>query len=380
MNKKRVLITVIGYYPAKEYGGPPVSVQNLCDSLHNEIDFYIVTSNHERGRKEKLPEITEGWQKVGNAHVIYLAEKDKTKRKYLEIIKDIKPNCIYLNSFFDALGVLPVLDIAKKERIDVLLAPRGELCEGAMENKKILKLLYISLVMLMRWNRGIMYQATSDDEKESIAKYLRAKEKEIILLDNIPSSITANKHNCNKTVGKASFVFVSRIHRKKNLLSAIRYFNSVKDDVLFDIYGPLEDVAYWDLCKAEISNLPKNVVTRYCGVVNHNDVQDVFSKYDAFIFPTNSENYGHVIFESLAVGTPVIISNKTPWNFINNENAGIVVELEDNDGFVEAINRIISMNSKEYTLMSDNAKRVAYDKNKVGNMKEKYLKAFISDC
>ena len=36
--------------------------------------------------------------------------------------------------------------------------------------------------MLMRWNRGIMYQATSDDEKESIAKYLRAKEKEIILI------------------------------------------------------------------------------------------------------------------------------------------------------------------------------------------------------
>jgi glycosyltransferase involved in cell wall biosynthesis len=47
--------------------------------------------------------------------------------------------------------------------------------------------------------------------------------------------------------------------------------------------------------------------------VKNSEVQKILSKYDLFVLPTCSENFGHVIIESLSVGTPVLISNKVLW-------------------------------------------------------------------
>ncbi len=42
-------------------------------------------------------------------------------------------------------------------------------------------------------------------------------------------------------------------------------------------------------------------------------VLETLSAYDLFVLPSLGENYGHVVFESLSSGTPVLISDKTPW-------------------------------------------------------------------
>ena len=57
---------------------------------------------------------------------------------------------------------------------------------------------------------------------------------------------------------------------------------------------------------------------------------------------TLSEDYGHVIAESLTVGTQVIISDQTPWNDVEDNNAGFVCELNDNDRFVKSIISVIN--------------------------------------
>ena len=45
----------------------------------------------------------------------------------------------------------------------------------------------------------------------------------------------------------------------------------------------------------------------YLGAVLPENVQGILSKYDLFVLPTRGENYGHVILESLATGTPVLM-------------------------------------------------------------------------
>lgn len=57
-----------------------------------------------------------------------------------------------------------------------------------------------------------------------------------------------------------------------------------------------------------------------------------------------SENYGHVIAESLMVGTPVIISDQTPWNDVTEANAGWAIPLHNTDKFTKAIQTIIDSN------------------------------------
>jgi glycosyltransferase involved in cell wall biosynthesis len=43
------------------------------------------------------------------------------------------------------------------------------------------------------------------------------------------------------------------------------------------------------------------------------DVPGTFAQYDLFAFPSRGENFGHVVLESLSVGTPVLVSDRTPW-------------------------------------------------------------------
>ena len=43
----KVLIITEGYFPGNNYGGPPVSINNLCRLLKDKADFYIITKDHD---------------------------------------------------------------------------------------------------------------------------------------------------------------------------------------------------------------------------------------------------------------------------------------------------------------------------------------------
>lgn len=368
----RVLIAAQGYFPAKAYGGPPVSIQNFCNLLHNDLNVYIITADHEHGSMERLEGLRTGWQSVGNAEVMYLSEKQKSIQNFDKIVNEIKPDWIYLNSLFDAPNVLPLLKIANKRKINVLLAPRGELCKGAFR-KKYKKIPYIAYIRGRAWLDNISFQSTSKEESNAIKKYLGAKEEDIHFLTNIPSIPEGYLERNMKETGKARFVFISRIHPKKNLKSAISYFKNVNGNVIFDIYGPIEDAGYWKECKTVIDELPNNVIVNYCGLLSHEHVHETFSKYDAFLFPTLSENYGHVIAEALFVGTPVIISDQTPWNDINTVNAGAAIDLRNYNCFSSEIQKIVDMDNAQFVEMSRTARRFVEEKSDLFTLRKAYL-------
>ena len=367
----KILIFAGGFFPGKTFGGPPVSVDNFC-SLMKEYDCYIVTSEHDNGTTERYSGIVDGWNDRGNAKVIYLSDKDYFSiRKLDSIVKEVKPEVIYLQSLFQDLTLLGLI-VAKKNNIKVLLAPRGELCAGAFR-KKYKKIPYIFVLRVIGLIRKIHFQSTSEEETEAIAKYLKAANDRIHYLTNIPSIPKREYSHSKKIPGEARFVFISRIHPKKNLAYALKCLCETKGKVQFDIYGPLEDKDYWAESQNIIRQLPENVKVEYKGLLGHDEVHETFSKYDAFFFPTLSENYGHVIAESLVVGTPVIISDQTPWNDVNEAKAGWAIPLSDEGRFVEVIQYVVDTAD---TLMSENALRFAKNKMKLDDIHTMYKTAF----
>lgn len=343
----KILIITHGFFPGEKYGGPPVSIDNFCSLMKND-ECYIVTLNHDYKSTQPYPNITEGiWVRRSNCHVMYLDDIHYNK-KYFEIaIDQINPDVIYLQSLFQAC-IIPCLRLAKKKNIKTILAPRGELCAGAFK-KKYKKIPYLIYLRMNGLTRNLSYQSTSEEETATIIRYLKADKNCIYQMSNIPSIPKEEYVRIVSPKGKGRFVFISRIHSKKNLISAIKYFNDVSGDVRFDIYGPIEDEKYWDECKKEINELPKNIHVNYCGIVSHDKVHEVFCAYDALLFPTFSENYGHVIIEAMIVGTPVIISDQTPWNDINDYEAGWAVPLSEQQNFVEAIQTIVDCDDDYYS-------------------------------
>ena len=101
--------------------------------------------------------------------------------------------------------------------------------------------------------------------------------------------------------------------KSKNFDFLLKVLKKTKSKICLDIYGPKEDIIYYEYCLDLVNELPLNVKVKFKGTLPSDKVKNTFKKYDLFVFPTKGENFGHVIIESLSSGTCVLISDKTPW-------------------------------------------------------------------
>lgn len=92
--------------------------------------------------------------------------------------------------------------------------------------------------------------------------------------------------------------------------------------------------------------------------------------------PSIGENFGHSIFESMSAGTPVIISNNTPWKNLESLNIGWDISLENEHKFADTIIYCSKMNQEEYDSMSEKVFKFAQDFIKNSNLINKTKKLF----
>lgn len=182
-----------------------MSVNNFC-SLFREDECYIVTKNHDKDESLPYEGIDSGiWTKRDNCYVKYISDESYKKSEFEKVILEIKPDVLYLQGLFQSC-VLPCLELAKKYSLKVMLAPRGELCAGALK-KKYKKIPYIAYLRMRKLVRNIDYQSTSQEETDAIKQYLKAKNNRIYFLTNIPSIPQKEYTHVRKKVEKGNLCF-----------------------------------------------------------------------------------------------------------------------------------------------------------------------------
>src|SRR5699024_6543450 len=104
------------------------------------------------------------WNKYDGVNIFYSSDKNK-KRNLNKILKKQKFSIIFLNSFFstDTIRVL-IMRRQMKLSTPIILMPRGELSEGALNIKKTKKMIYLSVVRTIGLLKGIKYLTTANDE------------------------------------------------------------------------------------------------------------------------------------------------------------------------------------------------------------------------
>lgn len=345
--KKTIFIYIYGYIPGENYGGPVSSIFNFCEIFAERYDIRIICSNHDFGTKERYKNIDDNWNYVGKANVKYLSETEYSCNEFMKIMKKYDIAMVYLTGIFSYRLNHSAIKASKYLQVPVVIATRGEICKNILAMKRYKKLPYLYLMRFLREFEHIRFQVTSSEEYLQLKKYLNIKDSMITMLPNIHYQKRTDK-TIIKKCNTAKMLFISRIHPKKNLLDVMRAMSGIQGELQFDIYGPIEDHAYWEVCKKYAKSAPKNVKIEYHGKLNMIEAKEVFSNYHAFIFPTLSENYGHVIVESIIAGCPVIISRgTTPWDDINNEG-GFTTDLHNIPQLTNYINKIIAMAPDEY--------------------------------
>src|SRR5206468_3006119 len=78
-----------------------------------------------------------------------------------------------------------------------------------------------------------------------------------------------------------------------------------------------------------------------------------------FAMPTLNENFGYVLLEALAVGCPLLISDQTVWDDIDEKGVGWRVPLDDRSAYVARLRECVAMSGREYSEMSARARKYA---------------------
>jgi len=340
----------------------------MIDQLGDEFDFRIVTGDRDLGDTAPFADVAvDRWNQVGKARVFYRSPGAAGWRALLSSLREVDYHLIYLNSFFSTDASLrPLLyqRLGKLRKRPVLLAPRGELSSGALGLKPLKKRAFLQLAVCTRLHDETRFQASSEYEAADIMRVVGTPRvtigENISIASNLASStvIELDRFSPRRPGDPLKGVFLSRISPKKNLAGAISILAKVSCPVAYDIYGPIEDRAYWARCRELIAALPAHVVVRHRGELRPEEIEMTLSAYDFFFLPTLGENYGHVIREALSSGLPVLISDQTPWRGLEDAGAGADLPLTDPASFVAWIEALSRQTVAEQPSMREAAWRL----------------------
>ncbi len=364
-SKKKILVFIDWYKPGYRAGGPIRSVTNIISHFREEFDFSVITSDTDYRVKTPYTNIISNqWNILSSGtRVFYLSKSNISFSFIKEMILKEDFDTIYLNSFFSYYFTILPMIIAKiyKSKKTIVLAPRGMLSEPALSLKFIKKYFYLIIVKTFNIYKGVIWHASTEKEKLEI-KNVFGNAINVVTALNLSYLRNVGLTPREKKPDQLNLIYLSRITRKKQLLLATSYLQEINKNikVKFEIYGPVEDLDYWSRIKKMIVVLPKNIEVIYKGAINHYDIESAFLNNHFLLFPTLNENFGHVIIESLSLGCPVIVSDRTPWLNLEEKKVGWDIELTNYKKFVDVLNTCGEMDQEEYNIWSKSAYTYAH--------------------
>ncbi|WP_235276577.1 glycosyltransferase [Methylacidiphilum kamchatkense] len=221
---------------------------------------------------------------------------------------------------------------ARSFRVPYIMNPHGFLYPFLFRKNRLLKLPHELFFDFPNLHHASAIHYTSQEEKELVSP-LKIKSPGIIIPLGIKIEEYQHTHKGKFRIlhpyllRQKILLFMGRINFKKGLDLLIPSFARIiqeYNNILF-IAGP-DNEGYGKKVSAWVKqyNLEKKVI--FTGMVTGDQKIALLSDADIFILPSYTENFGIAVVEALAMGTPVIISNKVNiWREIRDADAGIVV-------------------------------------------------------
>ncbi len=300
-----------------EASGPSYSVVRLCQSLIHKGEDVRLAVMEPVPEKQDFEFICAFPYGFGPR---LLAVSPSMKRWLREQAVSGKAAVIHNHSLWIMPNMYPG-DAVRGTACKLVLAPRGTLSSWALSHSALKK-------RLMWWwrqkrvlERAHAFHATSMTELEEI-RALGFRQPVAV----IPNGIDIPSPDEKKT--RRQVLFLSRIHPKKGL------------PLLLEAWGRIEkDFPDWELIiagpderghLAELRNLAGALSLTRCvfpGPLLGDDKLAAYRTASLFVLPSHSENFGMVVAEALAAGTPAIVTKGAPWAGLEREGAGWWVDI-----------------------------------------------------
>ena len=365
--RKRILVLYEYFYPGYKAGGPVQSLQNMILALQDLYDFYVIANAYDLNDTDYYTGVvTDDWNEVVLAkdarpiQVWYASHKSPGIVQLKQIIEDIQPHKVYINGMFARSIIRYPLWLRKMGAIaadELIISPRGMIQEGALATKAWKKKLYLSWMRLVGLFEKLHWHATTADEAKDIVREF-GQSQHIVVAGNIPRQPSAQVKQIEKRAGELNLLYLSVITAKKQLEESLQALRQLPANckVQLTIVGPIKEAAYWAQCEAVIKQMPKHVQVQYLGDLHPQQVPATMLANHALLLMSKGENFGHALFESMAVGRPILTSHHTPWNDLQEKQAGWNLSI---DQLPATIEQLCAMEQSSYDQYCTGAHQVA---------------------
>jgi glycosyltransferase involved in cell wall biosynthesis len=340
----RVLHITPSFYPAFVYGGPTISVYNLCRSLaQNGCEVHVLTTDA-NGPGAVLDVDTSREVEIANGlHIRYCHRimDVSVSPKLLELLPAYirQADVVHLMAVY-SFPTIPTLLACRMIRKPVVWSPRGMLQRWEGTRKPRLKAVWERLCRVAAPKRLTLHVTS---EQEAAESRQRMPGIDSIVIPNgieIPGAVQHVESN-----RELRLVYLGRIHPKKgieNLLEAYKMLNgNLGKTPSLTIAGDGEP-RYADSIRARVEQLPLSRSVTMIGPVHGESKESLFQNADVVVVPSHTENFGLVVAEALARGVPVIASKGTPWKRVEEIGCGLWID-NDPQTLAAGIERIAAM-------------------------------------
>lgn len=356
---------IIHYIPSidRASGGTTAYMQLLADKLGKLVELHVVS--HESDNPVTLD----------NCRIHYISPffSGRMKREWQSLVAKIGPDVVHVNCCWMP-GCAFAQKWAQQMGVKVVLSPHGMLEPWIMSRhywtrKLPALLLYQKRAVL----RADSIHATADSEKDNLLR-LGYNDKIEVIANGIDVDKVDMKRSWRRN---REILFLSRVHVKKGINFLVEAVASLKDELdgyCVKVAGE-GDESYINELRQLAVCLGVEHMIKFVGGVYGDSKWELFRHADVFVLPTHSENFGIVVAESLACGTPVITTKGTPWQELETAGCGWWTEIGA-DALTAALRNFIALTDDELERMGRNGRRLVEEKYSSRKMAEDMVKLY----
>lgn len=343
---------VIHYIPSldRTSGGTTAYIQLLAKELGKIVELHVVSHASEN------PVVVEH---CTVHYIAFIRHPFEMRRQWEFLLNNIQPDVVHVNCCWMPACAF-IQRWAQVLGYRVVLTPHGMLEPWIMKRhywtKKILALILYQKEAVMKAD---ILHATADSEKRNLLR-LGYNNKVRIIANGIDTESIEMKSTWKRN---KEILFLSRVHVKKGinfLIEAVAQLKEQMQGYLVRIAGE-GDAAYIEELKQLATHLGVSNLIYFEGGVYGKRKWQLFQRADLFVLPTYSENFGIVVAEALASGTPVITTKGTPWDELESKYCGWWTEI-GTEATAQALHDFLTLTENELEMMGCNGRKLVEEK------------------
>jgi glycosyltransferase involved in cell wall biosynthesis len=317
-----------------ELGGVVSVAVDLCQAMAERGHRMVMMTCDARDAPaswrddDSLPRIVE----VPPSRLTRLRLSKAALDQFAELVADI--DVVHLHTPWDLCN-FQLAPLLRRAGVPYVVSVHGMLDDWSMRHKSLKKRAFLSLGGQSLFRHATTVHYTAQAEKEQAERWIGSARHSVV--QSCPLDLSAFTPKVGPDAAFSAFpairrdvrriLFLSRVHPKKGidlLIRAAAILQGRGFEFQLLIAGPGE-ASYIESLQLVATEAGVAEKTLFLGMVQGITKRSLYEAADVFVLPTHQENFGLVLAEAMACGTPVVTTRGTDiWHELEAGGARIV--------------------------------------------------------